>query len=101
MVLQESSDSEVHADALRQIGLLNLKDSLFERLYRFHLQETETEVSDMLCKQGRMHPDVAKFANEAFYAGRLESVGLPHQLEQIKEAVTFLPSQSDAKYTSI
>ncbi|MBP3669444.1 MAG: AAA family ATPase [Bacteroides sp.] len=101
VVLQDSSDSEVHADILRQIGLLNLKDSLFERLYRYHLRETEPEVSDMLCKQGRMHPDVAKFANEAFYAGRLESVGLPHQLELINQPVTFLPSQSDAKYTSI
>lgn len=101
VVLQNSADSEVHVPALRSIGIFNLKDSLFERFYRYHLRENNLEVSDMLCRQGRMHPDVARFANEAFYAGRLEAVGLPHQLEAIQDAVAFLPTQTDTKYTSI
>ena len=31
---------------------------------------------DMLCRQGRMHPKVALFANRAFYGGHLIPVGL-------------------------
>ena len=39
----------------------------------------------MLCRQGRMHPGVAFFPNKAFYAGKLEALGLPHQLEHIED----------------
>lgn len=67
------------------IGLTNLKDSLFERLYRNCTARQSSLTShpsyDMLCRQGRMHPEVALFANRAFYGGRLIPVGLPHQLE--------------------
>ena len=34
VVLQSSEQSEVYDEGLRTIGLCNLKDSLFERLYR-------------------------------------------------------------------
>jgi superfamily I DNA and/or RNA helicase len=95
VVLQESAHSEVHSEELRQIGIQNLKDSLFERLYRYHLQRSDSPAIDMLCKQGRMHPDVAKFANEAFYQGKLEPVGLPHQLETLDTPVSFIPSLPD------
>lgn len=48
----------------------------------------------MLCRQGRMHPEVALFANRAFYGGRLIPVGLPHQLEDSGHIsrVAFYPS---------
>lgn len=95
VVLQDPVQSEVHAEELRRIGILNLKDSLFERLYRYHLQKKDSPVIDMLCKQGRMHPDVAKFANETFYNGKLEPVGLPHQLEKLVSPISFIPSILD------
>jgi ABC-type cobalamin/Fe3+-siderophores transport system ATPase subunit len=95
VVLQSKEESEVYDERLRQIGLLNLKDSLFERLYRSHLSEGDSVALDMLCRQGRMHPGVASFPNQAFYAGRLEPVGLPHQLEDISTPVIFIPSQRD------
>lgn len=91
VVLQRSGQSEIYDDSLRAIGLSNLKDSLFERLYRRVKELSRSPLSaprawlsasyDMLCKQGRMHPDIALFANQAFYEGRLLPVGLPHQME--------------------
>ena len=100
VVLQRKEDSEVFDEALRKIGLYNLKDSLFERLYRSHLAEGDSPALDMLCRQGRMHPDVALFPNQAFYGGRLEPVGLPHQVEEVVTPVVFIPSQIDKESLS-
>ena len=62
VILQNSGHSEVHDEGLRKVGLFNLKDSLFERLYRFHLKEESPKAIDMLCRQGRMHPGVVFFS---------------------------------------
>ena len=95
VVLQQKEDSEIHDEGLRRIGLHNLKDSLFERLYRNHLSEEDSPVWDILCRQGRMHPGVAAFPNHAFYGGKLEPVGLPHQQEKVDVPVLFVPSVRD------
>lgn len=100
VVLQSNEQSEVHDEGLRRIGLYNLKDSLFERLYRFHLQEEHCQAVDMLCRQGRMHPGVASFPNREFYAGKLEALGLPHQLENVDAPVRFIPSERDTESVS-
>ena len=100
VVLHSNEQSEVHDEGLRRIGLYNLKDSLFERLYRFHLQEEHCRAVDMLCRQGRMHPGVASFPNREFYAGKLEALGLPHQLENVDAPVRFIPSERDTESVS-
>lgn len=100
VVLQSNEQSEVHDEGLRRIGLYNLKDSLLERLYRFHLQEEHCRAVDMLCRQGRMHPGVASFPNREFYAGKLEALGLPHQLENVDAPVRFIPSERDTESVS-
>ena len=100
VVLQSNEQSEVHDEGLRRIGLYILKDSLFERLYRFHLQEEHCRAVDMLCRQGRMHPGVASFPNREFYAGKLEALGLPHQLENVDAPVRFIPSERDTESVS-
>lgn len=100
VVLQSNEQSEVHDEGLRRIGLYNLKDSLFERLYRFHLQEEHCRAVDMLCRQGRMHPGVASFPNREFYAGKLEALGLPHQLENVDAPVRFIHSERDTESVS-
>ena len=62
---------------------------------------------DMLCKQGRMHPEVAHFSNIHFYAGKLETVGLPHQLEDesgsgilLNQRLAFFPSEAEPPASS-
>ena len=83
-VVQQSVQlSEVKNEHLRSIGLLNLRDSLFERLYR---NLTDQHCFDMLCRQGRMHDEVSAFANDTFYEKRLQPVGLPHQLDTLSVA---------------
>lgn len=108
VVLQNTEQSAIYDESLLSIGLANLKDSLFERLYRNCSSGNDSSSSiiadntssatgrsfDMLCRQGRMHPEVALFANRAFYGGRLIPVGLPHQLEDSGHIsrVAFYPS---------
>ncbi len=90
VVLQSESQSEVCEECLQSIGLYNLKDSLFERLYRTisvnHPSPTTQHFYDMLCRQGRMNVEVARFPNRAFYGGLLEAVGLPHQQGELELA---------------
>ena len=79
-VVQQSEEaSMVTSERLRQIGLNDRKNSLFERLYNLHKSDKESPVWGMLHKQGRMHPDIALFPNYTFYNNRLEAVPTPHQ----------------------
>ena len=106
VVLQSSEQSAIYEESLMSIGLTNLKDSLFERLYRNCTARQSPLTShpsyDMLCRQGRMHPEVALFANRAFYGGRLIPVGLPHQLEDSDTVcrLAFYPSIPEKTGTS-
>lgn len=85
VVQQNTEQAAIYDESLLSIGLSNLKDSLFERLYRSCTAASSSSAIqrsyDMLCRQGRMHPEVALFANRTFYGGRLIPVGLPHQIE--------------------
>ena len=83
VILQSAEQSEICDEDLRAIGMCNLKDSLFERLYRsvrtLESADGFNPFCDMLCRQGRMNVEVADFPNKAFYQGLLQPVGLPHQ----------------------
>ena len=57
--------------------------SLFERLLRVEREAGRTAFTAILQRQGRMHPDIAAFPNEMFYAKeQLQPVPCPHQEEQ-------------------
>ena len=102
VVQQSEAQSAVHDDLLHSVGLDNMRNSLFERLYRHARRCSATYLYDMLCRQGRMHPDVASFVNRAFYENRLLSLGLPHQLEHSEHSdrLLFYPSAPDENVIS-
>lgn len=77
VVQQTPAQSSVDNPLLREIGLDNCRNSLFERL--LHRYGSTDAVSFMLTRQGRMHAEVADFASKTFYGGRLVPVPLPHQ----------------------
>lgn len=81
VVVQSEERSAVRSPLLHAIGLTNCRNSLFERLYEQN--RCREGIVAMLDHQGRMHPAIAAFASTAFYEGRLQSVGLPHQREEL------------------
>lgn len=97
VVQQRRQESEVTDGMLREIGLTDCRLSFFERL--LHRYGQDPTVTYMLTRQGRMHPDIARFPNEAFYGGRLQAVPLPHQQEDsLRPRVTFhdvLPQEGE------
>ena len=81
----QQSDTEVliEDETLKAIHLNSCTNSLFERLILTERAAGRTEFVGTLHKQGRMHPNIADFANRKFYAReQLECVPLAHQLEQ-------------------
>lgn len=80
---QDSLETEETNTFLKNIHLLSCANSLFERLILTERAAGRTDFIGTLHKQGRMHPDIADFANRKFYAReQLECVPLAHQLEQ-------------------
>ena len=86
VVVQSDLSAAVTSDHLRAIGLRNLKESLFERLYRWEQESGRQECCDMLTRQGRMHPAISDFPARYFYHGRLTTVPLKHQQEEWDDA---------------
>ena len=80
---QDTLETEETNNSLKDIHLLSCANSLFERLILTEWAAGRTDFIGTLHKQGRMHPDIADFANRKFYAReQLECVPLAHQLEQ-------------------
>jgi len=84
VVQQNPSESTVKDKSLREIGVKDRRNSLFERFY--HRQHTcpQEGILAMLNRQGRMHPDVNEFANQYFYGGVLDIVPVKHQVEGLE-----------------
>ena len=80
VVQQKEETSAINDKGLNKLHIYNMRDALFERLYRIDAPKSIA----WLTKQGRMHPEVAQFANVHFYKNRLGSLNLDHQLEDCK-----------------
>ncbi len=65
-----------------ELSLHACRQSLFERLLQQERTAGRNDFVAILRRQGRMHPDIAAFPNEFFYAAeQLQPVPLPHQEE--------------------
>ena len=83
VVQQSDAETEIDDGELLSINLFSCANSLFERLILTERAAERTDFIGTLRKQGRMHPDIADFANRKFYTReQLECVPLAHQLEQ-------------------
>lgn len=91
-IAQQSAEEAAVTDLLlRNIGLEDCRNSLFERLYK----SSPNTCRSILHKQGRMHPAIAEFPNQTFYyREQLESVPLPHQLEETPYEAGLTPQDS-------
>lgn len=95
VVMQRTEQTIVRDEALRSIGLTDLRNSLFERLHGFvsRTPEVANLASGLLSLQGRMHREIAQFVNERFYDGRLSVVPLEHQEEALNYTVAQTPME--------
>ena len=83
VVQQDDTEVLVEDETVKVIHLNSCANSLFERLILTERAAGRTDFIGTLHKQGRMHPNIADFANRKFYAReQLECVPLAHQLEQ-------------------
>ncbi|MEL6865009.1 MAG: AAA domain-containing protein [Bacteroidota bacterium] len=71
VVVQSEDSSAIEDEDLQALGLRNLRDSLFERLYKQAQQKAWTWAFAQLSHQGRMHQDIMAFPNTYFYKGKL------------------------------
>ena len=71
IVLQDKEHSTISEPQLREIGITDCRDSLFERLLRKCIQMKWTHSFAQLTQQGRMHIDIAEFPANNFYSEAL------------------------------
>lgn len=72
VVTQSESESAMQSDLLSAVGLNNLRNSLFERLYKRANTEGWHWAFDVLSHQGRMHLDIMNFPGKYFYENKLQ-----------------------------
>lgn len=71
VVTQDDLISAVDDSMLRDLGISNLRNSLFERLYKQCQANGWHWAYAQLSHQGRMHQDIMRFPNTFFYEGKL------------------------------
>jgi superfamily I DNA and/or RNA helicase len=81
VVQQDADGTLVDNPLLQAIGISDCRQSFFQRLYNWEVRQGRKQFIGLLNHQGRMHPEVALFANEHFYESQLQIVPRDHQLE--------------------
>jgi DNA replication ATP-dependent helicase Dna2 len=72
VVAQDEHSSAVADAMLQETGLFNMRNSLFERLYKQSFKNEWTWAYAHLSYQGRMHEELMAFPNQHFYENSLE-----------------------------
>ncbi len=97
VTIQSADDCKVHDPELNQIGITDLRTSLFERLYLRYQEEGYDYALARLSHQGRMHQEIMEFPNQQFYENQLSI--LPEEIPYRKNQILEL-SGKEHKYTS-
>jgi len=99
VVTQAPEASAVEDADLRSIGLNNLRNSLFERLFKRCQQQGWSWAYAQLSHQGRMHREIMQFPNQHFYDGSLKILPeeLPFHQRQI-QALSFAAEQTPSSF---
>ena len=71
VVVQDKAQSEVHDQELHEIGLLDMRNSYFERKYKLAVNNGWDHVFGQLSFQGRMHQDIMNFPARYYYQDHL------------------------------
>lgn len=104
VVTQDKSLTSVKNEELIKIGLKDLRDSLFERLYlRCQVMGWDWAYA-RLSHQGRMHEEIMAFPNQIFYKGGLKILPLnseDHFQRKAIELIDSLDSQENQLWNSI
>ncbi len=86
IVLQNPELAKTNHPLLEEIGLVNRKNSIFERLYEYCEKNKLNHAFDQLTYQGRMHAEIADFPNKYFYDGKLNvAYDIPNLNKEIKQ----------------
>ena len=74
VVTQSKERSEIKDPELRKLGLTNLRNSFFERLFKKCLEQKWDWAYAQLSHQGRMHEELMDFPNKYFYNNTLKTL---------------------------
>ncbi len=91
VVLQDETESAVKDEELNKIGLKNLRNALFERLFHRCIANNWHWAYAQLSHQGRMHEKIMAFPNEHFYQNTLKILPetVAHSLQQKNTPTVF------------
>lgn len=89
VVVQDKKTTTVKDKDLADIGLSDLRNSLFERLFKKCLENNWHWAFAKLSHQGRMHESIMQFPNDHFYGGFLNI--LPATIPYSKKQQATLP----------
>jgi len=121
VVAQEERESRIYDRELHTLGLKNLRNSLFERLFQQCQVKGWFWAYAQLSHQGRMHQEIMEFPNRHFYQNTLNILptDIPYHLRQlnplnytsttsidflfqklVQQRVLFIPTPKDTESTT-
>ena len=95
VVTQASQYSVVEDKDLNEIGLDDMSESLFQRMYKQALKNNWDWAIGVLTQQGRMHKDIMKFAASTFYEDQLEIL---QKVERLSQPLSVLGASEEFKF---
>ncbi len=99
VVTQSQKYSKVEDEDLNNIGLEDMSESLFQRMYNEATKNEWDWSIGILTQQGRMHQDIMSFAAKNFYENQLQilekvnRLSIPLELKGANESYKFLETE--------